>query len=199
MNKLQLLLNAPDLIFLAFIIGNIYFGCRRGLVRSLYALVRCIISAVAASFAAHMAVPIVAEKVIIATMGSVIQHHLQQPEIAAIVDTLWNSAADKVAAIAESVAFIILLPLFGIVFSQVSRLIGAALHFTVKLPPLRFLDSLAGGLTGMATGIVVVSLVLLGIAWFSPVAYSAVGYLSPQRIDQTVLVKQLISYLPIKV
>jgi len=200
MNKLQLLLNAPDLIFLAFLIGNIYFGCRRGFVRSLYALIRCILSSVAASFAAHMAAPIVAERIIVSIMGSVIQQRLQQREIAAIIDTLWNSTADKVTAIAESIAFIILLPLFCIIFSQVSRLIGAALHLTVKkIPPLRVLDSLAGGMIGMATGIAIASLIFLGIAQFSPISYSTIGYLSPQRIDQTVLVKQFISHLPLSI
>lgn len=200
MNDLQLLLNAPDLIFLAFLIVNIYLGCRRGLVRSLYALIRWALSAVAASFAAHMAAPIVAKRVIISVMGSVIQQRLQSREIAAIVDTLWNSTADKVAAIAESVAFIILLPLFVIVFSQVSRLIGAALRLSVtKIPPLRVLDALAGGMIGMATGIAIAALIFLGIAQFSPISYSAIGYLSPQRINQTVLVKQFISHLPLSI
>lgn len=199
MSQLQLLLNAPDLIFLALVIGNMYFGFRRGVVRSLYALIRFIISAVAASFAAHMAAPIVAERLIIPIMGSVIQQQIQQKNLTAILDTLWKSGAEAVDALAESIAFMVLLILFSIAFSQVSRLIGAALHLAVKIPPLRFLDSLAGGITGMATGIAIVSLILLGVAWFSPVAYSTIGYLSPQRIDQTVLIKQLISYLPISI
>lgn len=49
---------------------------------------------------------------------------------------------------------------------------------------------------GLATGLLLVVLVLLGAHWFYPVTFTELGYLSPERIENTFLLAKIIAFLP---
>ena len=43
------------------------------------------------------------------------------------------------------------------------------------------------------------ALLLLGIEFFSPITYSSLGWLSPERVSNTVLLAKLIDVLPVAI
>lgn len=100
---------------------------------------------------------------------------------------------------AESIAFIFLLILFGILFGWLAGLLTKSLRFVAHTTPLGILDSVAGGAVGFVTGVALIALVLVGIEFFSPITYSSLGWLSPERVSHTVLLAKLIDVLPVAI
>ena len=52
---------------------------------------------------------------------------------------------------------------------------------------------------GFATGVILIALILVGIQFFSPITYSSLGWLSPERVSNTVLLARLIDILPVAI
>ena len=100
---------------------------------------------------------------------------------------------------AESIAFLLLLILFGILFGWLVGVLTKSLRFIAHLTPLGILDSVAGGAVGFATGVILIALILVGIQFFSPITYSSLGWLSPERVSNTVLLARLIDILPVAI
>ena len=100
---------------------------------------------------------------------------------------------------AESIAFLLLLLLCAILFGWIISFAAKSLHFIAHLTPLGILDSLAGGIVGAVTGLVLVALLLLGIEWFFPITYSSLGCLSPERVSNTLLLAKLMDILPVAI
>ena len=57
----------------------------------------------------------------------------------------------------------------------------------------------AGGAVGFATGVILIALILIGIEWVSPITYSPLGWLSPERVSNTMLLAGLIDVLPVAI
>ena len=102
-------------------------------------------------------------------------------------------------AMAESVAFVLLLILFCILFGWLVNLAAKSLHAIAHLTPLGILDSLAGGAVGLVAGAVLIALILLGVWWVYPIAYSPLGWLSPERVSHSLLLAALIDVLPVAI
>ncbi|WP_283673791.1 CvpA family protein [Butyricicoccus sp. Marseille-Q5471] len=192
------LFNLPDLIILAIVLVNIVLGLRQGFVRSLCGLVGKLAAIAGAIFAARTLAPGLARFVVTPIVGKVFETRVQNFGGSAL-QGLQQTVTEAAAGMAESVAFIALLILFSVLFGWLVTLASKGLHFLAHLTPLGILDSLGGGVIGAASGLVLVSLILIGIEWFSPITYTTLGWLSPQRVEDTVLLARLIGLLPVAI
>lgn len=191
------LLNVPDLVILAVVLVNLILGLRRGALASLAGLVgRCIAMAgsyflarqLASSAAKWLAEPIV---------RSVFEHKLKQSGVPdALADSVQTSLCTAVQSMAESISYLVLIAVFSVLLSILISLAVRALRLLSRVTPLGILDALAGGAIGLATGLLLVVLVLLGAHWFYPVTFTELGYLSPERIENTFLLAKIIAFLP---
>ena len=89
-----------------------------------------------------------------------------------------------------------LIAVFSVLLSILISLAVRALRLLSRVTPLGMLDALAGGAIGLATGLLLVVLVLLGAHWFYPETFTELGYLSPERIENTFLLAKIIAFLP---
>lgn len=193
------LCNLPDLILLAIVLVNLILGFRRGFFGALTGLVGRVIAVAAAFFAARAAAPYVAEWVVTPIVGDLFAKQAGVSGAAGALDALRQSATEAAVSMAESVAFVLLLILFCILFGWLVGFAAKSLHSIAHLTPLGILDSLAGGAVGLVAGTVLVALILLGVWWVYPIAYSPLGWLSPERISHTLLLAKLIDVLPVAI
>ena len=201
------LCNLPDLIVLAILLVNVILGFRRGFFGSLYGLVGRVIAVdaaffaarAAAFFAARAAAPTVAQWIVTPIVGDLFERQAGLSGASGTLDGLRQSVTDAAASMAESLAFILLLVLLCILFGWLVGFAAKSLHTVAHLTPLGILDSLAGGVIGLATGVLLVALILIGVWWVSPIAYSPLGWLSPERVNHTLLLAKLIDFLPVAI
>lgn len=193
------LCNLPDLIILAILLVNLVLGFRRGFFGSLYGLVGRVIAVAAAFFAARWAAPYVAEWIVTPIVGDVFEKQAGVSGATGALDALRQSATEAAVSMAESVAFVLLLILFCILFGWLIGFAVKSLHTIAHLTPLGFLDSLAGGVVGLAAGGILIVLILLGVWWVYPIAYSPLGWLSPERVSDSLLLAKLIDVLPVAI
>ncbi len=193
------LCNLPDLILLAIVLVNLILGFRRGFFGALTGLVGRVIAVAAAFFAARAAAPYVAEWVVTPIVGDLFAKQAGVSGAAGALDALRQSATEAAVSMAESVAFVLLLILFCILFGWLVGFAAKSLHSIAHLTPLGILDSLAGGAVGLVAGTVLVALILLGVWWVYPIAYSPLGWLSPERVSHTLLLAKLIDVLPVAI
>ena len=196
---LKALLNLPDLIILAILLVNMILGFYRGLIGSLFGLASRLITLAASFFAARAAAPVVAKWIVTPIVGSVFENQAQLGEAGGLLDGLRQNVTEAAVSMAESIAFLLLLLLFFILIGSVLGLVLRAARAVAKATPLGILDSVAGGAVGLATGLVVIALLLVGIQWVSPITYSQLGYLSPERVSHTFLLAKFIDFLPVAI
>lgn len=199
LSTLTRLCNLPDLIVLAILLVNIILGFRRGFFGSLYGLVGRVVAVAAAFFAARWAAPAVTQWVVTPIVGDLFERQAGLSGASGTLDGLRQSVTDAAASMAESLAFILLLILFCILFGWLVGFTAKSLHTVAHLTPLGILDSLAGGVVGLAAGVLLVALILIGVWWVTPIAYSPLGWLSPERVDHTLLLAKLIDVLPVAI
>ena len=199
LEQLSALLNLPDLIIIAAALVNMILGFRRGFFGSLYGLVGRIIALAAAYFAARAAAPYIASWVVTPIVGDVFEQQATLSVSSGVLDALRQTVTEAAQSMAESIAFLLLLILFGILFGWLVGVLTKSLRFIAHLTPLGILDSVAGGAVGFATGVILIALILVGIQFFSPITYSSLGWLSPERVSNTVLLARLIDILPVAI
>lgn len=199
LGQLSQLLNLPDLIIIAVVLVNMILGFKRGFFGSLYGLVGRIIARAAAYFAARAAAPYVAQWVVTPIVGEVFEKQAALSMPSGVLDALRQTVTEAAVSMAESVAFLMLLLLGCILFGWLVGVLTKSLRFIAHLTPLGILDSIAGGAVGFATGVILIALLLLGIEFFSPITYSSLGWLSPERVSNTVLLAKLIDVLPVAI
>lgn len=197
--QLSALLNLPDLIIIAAVLVNMILGFRRGFFGSLYGLVGRIIALAAAYFSARAAAPYIASWVVTPIVGDVFEQQATLSVSSGVLDALRQTVTEAAQSMAESIAFLLLLILFGILFGWLVGVLTKSLRFIAHLTPLGILDSVAGGAVGFATGVILIALILVGIQFFSPITYSSLGWLSPERVSNTVLLARLIDILPVAI
>lgn len=199
LEQLSALLNLPDLIIIAAVLVNMILGFRRGFFGSLYGLVGRIIALAASYFAARAAAPYIASWVVTPIVGDVFEQQVTLSVSSGVLDALRQTVTEAAQSMAESIAFLLLLILFGILFGWLVGVLTKSLRFIAHLTPLGILDSVAGGAVGFATGVILIALILVGIQFFSPITYSSLGWLSPERVSNTVLLARLIDILPVAI
>ena len=99
----------------------------------------------------------------------------------------------------ESIAFSMLVVLFSVLFGRLIWIFGRSLKLIVRRTPLSALDSAGGALIGFVTGVAFVCILLIVLQWLFPITYTSLGYLSPERVKHTLLLKQLVDVLPIAI
>ena len=199
LEQLSALLNLPDLIIIAAALVNMILGFRRGFFGSLYGLVGRIIALAASYFAARAAAPYIASWVVTPIVGDVFEQQATLSVSSGVLDALRQTVTEAAQSMAESIASLLLLILFGILFGWLVGVLTKSLRFIAHLTPLGILDSVAGGAVGFATGVILIALILVGIQFFSPITYSSLGWLSPERVSNTVLLARLIDILPVAI
>ncbi len=196
---LQGLMNIPDLVIIAFLLVNCIFGMRHGLLGSIYGLAGKIAALAASVFAAKTLAPAVAEKVVMPIVGETFSRQAQLISARELLEGMRKTAEEAAASMAESAAYAMLLILFGVLFGWISLTVCKGLRYITKLTPLSILDSIAGGIAGAATGAALIAMLLIGIEWFAPVTYSGLGWLSPQKVADTLLLARFIDALPVAI
>ncbi len=191
------LVNLPDLILLALLLLQTVIGFRRGFFRTLCGFAGKLAALAAALFAARQLSPFAARVVVTPIVGELFEKQASLGAASGLLDGLRQTVTEAAVSMAESIAFLLLLILFAVLFGWLAAAIGKSLHFIAHLTPLGVLDSLAGGLAGLAAGLVLAALVLIGISWVSPITYTPLGWLSPERVAGTELLRRLIDVLPI--
>ena len=109
---------------------------------------------------------------------SVFEHKLKQSGVPdALADSVQTALRAAVQSMAESISYLVLIAVFSVLLSVLISLAVRALRLLSRVTPLGILDALAGGAIGLATGLLLVVLVLLGAHWFYPVTFTELGYL----------------------
>ena len=197
--QLLRLINLPDLILIAIVLVNMLLGFRRGLLGSFCGLAGRIAALAAAYFAARAAAPAAAQWVVLPIVGDVFKRRAALGVSSGVLDGLRQTVTEAAVSMAESIAFLLLLILFIILFGWLAGLLVKSLHFVAHATPIGILDSVAGGAVGFATGVILIALILIGIEWVSPITYSPLGWLSPERVSNTMLLAGLIDVLPVAI
>ena len=115
-----------------------------------------------------------------------------------MLDGLRQSVTEAAVGMSESIAFSMLMVLSACC-SDGSSGFSAALKLIVRRTPLSALDSAGGALIGFVTGVAFVCILLIVLQWLFPITYTSLGYLSPERVKHTLLLKQLVDALPIAI
>ena len=189
------LLNAPDLILIAVLLANVWLGARRGLVGALYGVIGRI-GMIAASVAAAK---YTAQWVVVPAVGQLFEKQAALKTAEGVLDGLRQSVTEAAVGMSESIAFSMLMVLFSVLFGRLIWIFGRSLKLIVRRTPLSALDSAGGALIGFVTGVAFVCILLIVLQWLFPITYTSLGYLSPERVKHTLLLKQLVDALPIAI
>lgn len=189
------LLNAPDLILIAVLLANVWLGARRGLVGALYGVIGRI-GMIAASVAAAK---YTAPWVVVPAVGQLFEKQAALKTAEGVLDGLRQTVTEAAVGMSESIAFSMLVVLFSVLFGRLIWIFGRSLKLIVRRTPLSALDSAGGALIGFVTGVAFVCILLIVLQWLFPITYTSLGYLSPERVKHTLLLKQLVDVLPIAI
>ena len=168
------LLNAPDLILIAVLLANVWLGARRGLVGALYGVIGRIGMIAASVAAAKYTAPYIAQWVVVPAVGQLFEKQAALKTAEGVLDGLRQTVTEAAVGMSESIAFSMLVVLFSVLFGRLIWIFGRSLKLIVRRTPLSALDSAGGALTSL-------------------------GYLSPERVKHTLLLKQLVDVLPIAI
>ena len=189
------LLNAPDLILIAVLLANVWLGARRGLVGALYGVIGRIGMIAASVAAAKYTAPYIAQWVVVPAVGQLFEKQAALKTAEGVLDGLRQTVTEAAVGMSESIAFSMLVVLFG----RLIWIFGRSLKLIVRRTPLSALDSAGGALIGFVTGVAFVCILLIVLQWLFPITYTSLGYLSPERVKHTLLLKQLVDVLPIAI
>lgn len=193
------LLNPLDLILIAILLFFLISGLRRGFSRTLCGVLGRLIGLAATFFAARALAPVVARLVVTPIVGSLFESQAELSQAAGVLDGLRQTVEEAAAGMAESIAFLFLIVIFGILFGFLISVALHSLRFLTRHTPLAIPDALAGGAVGLAAGVVLIAAFLVCLEWVYPIAYSPLGWLSPERVQHTVLLARLIDVLPVAI
>lgn len=193
------LLNAPDLILIGVLLVNVWLGAKRGLVGALYGVLGRIGMIAASVAAAKYTSPYVAQFVVVPAVGQLFEKQAALQSAEGVLNGLRQTVTEAAVGMSESVAFSMLVVLFSVLFGRLIWIFGRSLKLIVRRTPLSALDSAGGAAIGLLTGLVFVCLLLIVLQWLFPITYTSLGYLSPERVRHTLLLRQLVDVLPIAI
>lgn len=188
------LLNLPDLLIVLFLLFSVTSGARRGLTGTIIGLFGRIAVVLGANWLAGLGAPMLAR-----TMTAPLAAKLFESEAVQGLDGVLSqeTAAQAAASMAEGLAYLILVILCLMVLSVVLSLIVHSLNLLTRFPPLGALNRLAGAAIGLVGGVLVIVLALWLVHLLRPEVFTTIGWLSPSRIEQTVILNSLLTYFPI--
>lgn len=188
------LLNLPDLLIVLFLLFSVASGARRGLTGTIIGLFGRIAVVLGANWLAGLGAPMLAR-----TMTAPLAAKLFESQAIQGLDGVLSqeTAAQAAASMAEGLAYLILVILCLMVLSVVLSLIVHSLNLLTRFPPLGALNRLAGAAIGLVGGVLVIVLALWLVHLLRPEVFTTIGWLSPSRIEQTVILNSLLTYFPI--
>ncbi|MFQ9126451.1 MAG: hypothetical protein ACLR4Z_06250 [Butyricicoccaceae bacterium] len=191
------LLNVPDLVILAVVLVNLLLGLRRGALASLAGLMGRCIAMAGSYFLARQLAPSAANGSQSRLCRSVFEHKLKQ---SGVPDALADSVQTALRAAVQSMAEYFLSCADRSVFrpAQYSDLAcgQGAPSAPARVTPLGILDALAGGAIGACDQVCCSSCSYCSVTLVLPVTFTGLGYLSPERIENTFLLTKIIAFLP---
>ena len=193
------LLNAPDLLLITVLLANIWLGARRGLVGALYGVLGRIGMIAASVAAAKYTAPYVAQWVVVPAVGQLFEKQAALKTAEGVLNGLRQTVTEAAVGMSESIAFSMLVVLFSVLFGRLIWIFGRSLKLIVRRTPLSALDSAGGAAIGLVTGLAFVCILLIVLQWLFPITYTPLGYLSPERVKNTLLLRQLVDVLPIAI
>ena len=108
-----------------------------------------------------------------------------------------DMVAQAAASMAQGIVYLLLVIVLLIVLSLVLSLVRRSLNVLTRFPPLGALNRLAGAAIGLVGGILVIMLALWIAHALRPEIFTQIGWLSPNQIQQTVLLRSLLTYFPV--
>lgn len=214
-----------DLVLVAFLALTVFFSAKKGFILSLCSLAAVIVALIGANFIADFLAPKLADtlepKLAITIQEALDEHaaklglspdsltahtaidslkeqggiyewageqleHVFEADLAEAAAHVAASAASAVAAVlAHSIIFLI--SFFLVLLAWL--LLGHALDLVSRLPVINSLNHLAGGLLGFLKGAVLIWLA----AW---IACDLIGWITPDMIQQTYLLKLAVEISP---
>lgn len=195
---LAALLNAPDLILIAIILLSALFGAGQGMVRTLFSCFGRLAALAGAVFGAKLLAPVMARFLVAPIVGDVFRQQaaaLYQSAPAA-ADSMEAAVTDAATAMAEGLAYFILLIVLMISLTLLVGLISRTLQILTHIGPLGALNRLGGFALGLVFGVVLCFLLLWALQAFAPAVLSELGWLNPTRVHNTVLTAQLLRFVP---
>lgn len=191
------LLNLPDLILLIFVAWSVFNGARRGFLATVIGLIGRIVVVVGSCWLAKTCAPTLAGAVVTPIVGEAFANQAaQNANIAGVLDSLQMTVTEGAQTVAEGIAFILLSVIFLILLSLALSFVLHSLSLLTRFPPLGWLNRLAGAAFGLVSSLAVVLLLVWCVHLVRPDLFSALGWLSPERIQSTVLVRDLLAYFP---
>ena len=178
------LFNLPDLLIVLFLLFSVTSGARRGLTGTIIGLFGRIAVVLGANWLAGLGAPMLARTI-------------TAPLAAKLFASETIQGLDVVASMAEGLAYLILVIVFLMVLSALLSLIVRSLNLLTRFPPLGALNRLAGAAIGLVGGVLVIVLALWIAYLLRPEIFTPIGWLSPSRIEQTVILSSLFTYFPI--
>lgn len=199
LESLSALLHIPDLILLLLLLWSVVSGARRGLIQTVIGLVGWIAVVLGAGWLSRLFTPMLAKAVVTPLVGKAFTAYIgQDAALSGILDQVEITVTKAATAMAEGVAFLILFVLFALALSALLALVSHSLNFLTRFPPLGWLNRLAGAALGLVGGIAVILLALKLCYVSRPDLFGPLGVLSPDRIADTVLLRGLFTYFPIR-
>lgn len=188
------LFNLPDLLIVLFLLFSVTSGARRGLTGTIIGLFGRIAVVLGANWLAGLGAPMLAR-----TITAPLAAKLFASETIQGLDVVLSeeTAAQAAASMAEGLAYLILVIVFLMVLSALLSLIVRSLNLLTRFPPLGALNRLAGAAIGLVGGVLVIVLALWIAYLLRPEIFTPIGWLSPSRIEQTVILSSLFTYFPI--
>ena len=190
------LLNLPDLLLALFLIWSVISGARRGFLGAVFGLVGRIAVIAGACWLAGTFAPALSRAVVTPIVGEVFAARAAQDALGDVLARLQMTVTEGAQSVAEGIAFVILSAVFLILLSLALSFILHSLSLLTRFPPLGWLNRLAGATFGLVSGLAVALLLVWCAHLVRPDLFSALGWLSPERIQSTVLVRELLAYFP---
>lgn len=150
--------------------------------------------------AAKYTAPYIAQWVVVPAVGQLFEKQAALKTAEGVLDGLRQTVTEAAVGMSESIAFSMLVVLFSVLFGRLIWIFGRAassslfgvLRSAHSIPP-------GGALIGFVTGVAFVCILLIVLQWLFPITYTSLGYLSPERVKHTLLLKQLVDVLPIAI
>ncbi len=190
------LLNLPDLMIILFLLFSIASGARRGLTGAVIGLCGKIAVVLGANWFAKLCAPALTQTVVKQLTTAIFESKtIQELKLEGVLSE--DMVAQAAASMAQGIVYVLLVIVFLIVLSLVLSLITRSLNILTRFPPLGALNRLTGAAIGLVGGILVIVLALWLAHVLRPEIFTQIGWLSPNRIQQTVLLRSLLTYFPV--
>ena len=199
-------LNLPDLVLLAFLAASVALGAQRGCIRTLLSLCGRFATVLGATFLARRCAPAVAKAVVEPLTHDLFtrraaayltENGLPAGAADALLADAEARAAQTAAQLAEGVAFLLLVSVFVAALTVVLKLAGNAARLLTRFPPVGLLDRAAGAALGFLSGAALALLLLWLTKTLRPELFGPLGWLPPETIEKTVVLRTLLAYFPV--